>query len=350
MPDMSQNTRNEVVIELSWRTFRTGPKARRLLCTLSLGLLVLGLSGCIGSGPILAPEQQRDVLPESVELTQTPFFPQEDYQCGPAALATILADAGLDIVPDDLVEKVYIPDRRGSLQIEMIAAARSLGRLPYVIDPDLGALMAELAAGRPVLVLQNLGFRIAPVWHYAVVAGYDVESDDFVLRSGLIERRLTPASKFISTWEGSDNWAMIALRPGELPVNPLEERYLTSAAAMEKAGQPEAAMTAYESALEYWPQSSTALFGLANSNYATGKLSEAELVYRQLLDRAPHDTAILNNLAQVLLDQGRCPEALETIDRARSLSDPQANLSGTLDESRDAIIKRCAGDSPASGT
>ena len=323
---------------------------RRVLCLLSLSLLVPVLSACVSSGPILAPEQQRDVLPESVELTQTPFFPQEDYQCGPAALATILADAGLDVVPDDLVEKVYIPDRRGSLQIEMLAATRSLGRLPYVIDPDLGALMAELAAGRPVLVLQNLGFKIAPLWHYAVVAGYDVESDDFVLRSGLIERRVTPASKFVSTWEDSDNWAMIALRPGELPVNPDQERYLTSAAAMENAGQFKAAMAAYEVALEYWPRSSTALFGLANTKYATGDLSEAELMYRRLLEKAPRDTAILNNLAQVLLDQGRCPEALETIDRARSLSDPQSNLSGTLDESRDAIIKRCAGDSPTTGT
>ena len=315
-----------------------------------MSLLAPVLSACVSSGPILALEQQRDVLPETVELTQTPFFPQEDYQCGPAALATILADAGLDVVPDDLVDKVYIPDRRGSLQIEMLAATRSLGRLPYVIDPDLGALMAELAAGRPVLVLQNLGFKIAPLWHYAVVAGYDVESDNFVLRSGLIERRVTPASKFVSTWEDSDNWAMIALRPGELPVNPDPERYLTSAAAMEKGGQFKAAMAAYEVALEYWPQSSTAHFGLANTNYATGDLSEAELMYRRLLERAPRDTAILNNLAQVLLDQGRCPEALETIDRARSLSDPQANLSGTLDESRDAIIKRCAGDSPTAGT
>ena len=228
MSHIPSKTCNSAAYELAGRSFRTGAKVRRVLCLLSLSLLAPIVSGCVSSGPILAPEQQRDVLPESVELTRTPFFPQEDYQCGPAALATILADAGLDVVPDDLVDKVYIPDRRGSLQIEMLAATRSLGRLPYVIDPDLGALMAELAAGRPVLVLQNLGFKIAPLWHYAVVAGYDVESDNFVLRSGLIERRVTPASKFVSTWEDSDNWAMIALRPGELPVNPDQGRYLTS--------------------------------------------------------------------------------------------------------------------------
>jgi tetratricopeptide (TPR) repeat protein len=350
MSELSTNTRSGAAFELAWWSGRIGPMARCVLRLLSLNLFVLVLSGCVGSGPILAPQQQRDVLPESVELTQTPFFPQEDYQCGPAALATILADAGLHVVPDDLVEKVYIPDRRGSLQIEMLAATRSLGRLPYVIDPDLGALMAELAAGRPVLVLQNLGFKIAPLWHYAVVAGYDVESDDFVLRSGLIERKLMPASKFISTWKGSDNWAMIALRPGELPVNPNQERYLTSAAAMEDAGQPEAAMAAYKAALEYWPQSSTALFGMANTYYASGDLSEAEMMYRRLLASEPNDTAVLNNLAQVLLDQGRCPEALGTIDRARSLTDPQANLSKTLDESRDTIIERCADDTSTSGT
>ena len=345
MSDKFCNTCYRVAFALAWRPCPTESKARRVLPLFSLSTLALVLSGCAGGGPILAPEQQRDILPEFVELTQIPFFPQEDYQCGPAALAMILVNAGLEVVPEDLVEKVYIPDRRGSLQIEMLAATRSLGRLPYVIDPHVGGLMAELATGRPVLVLQNLGFKFAPVWHYAVVAGYDVESDHFVLRSGLIKRKLTPASKFVSTWEGSGKWAMIALRPGELPVNPIEERYLTSAAAMERAGQVEAAKAAYESALEFWPQSSTARFGLANIYYSAGDLNEAERIYRRSLEREPNDIAILNNLAQVLVDQGRCPEALAAIERARSLSVSQANLSDVLDESRDAIIKRCEADS-----
>ena len=117
MSDKFCNTCYRVAFALAWRPCPTESKARRVLPLFSLSTLALVLSGCAGGGPILAPEQQRDILPEFVELTQIPFFPQEDYQCGPAALAMILVNAGLEVVPEDLVEKVYIPDRRGSLQI-----------------------------------------------------------------------------------------------------------------------------------------------------------------------------------------------------------------------------------------
>ena len=42
-----------------------------------------------------------------VELTQTPFFPQQSHQCGPAALATALGASGVDVTPDDLVPQTY---------------------------------------------------------------------------------------------------------------------------------------------------------------------------------------------------------------------------------------------------
>ena len=304
--------------------------------------MVLTLLGCATRGPVLAPEQQNETLPGFVELSWTPFFPQEDYQCGPAALATILVEAGVLVVPEDLTEKIYIPARRGSLQIEILAATRSLGRLPYEIDTTPGGLMAELAAGRPVLVLQNLGYRFAPVWHYAVVVGYDAESDEFVLRSGRIKRKLTQAAKFVSTWADSGNWGVVALRPGEMPANPVEDRYLSSVAAMEKAGQIEAAQVAYLSALQRWSQSPTAMFGLANTYYATGDLAAAERLYRRLLENAPEDVAIRNNLAQILLDQGRCREALEVVNNAGSFSASPPNLSDTFVETRDVIKKHCA--------
>lgn len=54
--------------------------------------LVLVLAGCAGQQPMLPPQSDR--LPERVELSQTPFYPQEIYQCGPAALATLLVQRG----------------------------------------------------------------------------------------------------------------------------------------------------------------------------------------------------------------------------------------------------------------
>ena len=59
---------------------------------------------CAACAPI--PEDVSE-LPESsfIELDQTPFFPQEKYQCGPAALTTVLAMSGADVRLDEIVDK-----------------------------------------------------------------------------------------------------------------------------------------------------------------------------------------------------------------------------------------------------
>ena len=77
-----------------------------------------------------------------IELEETPFFPQEELQCGPAALATALGAAGVPADPAELVPEVFTPGLEGSLQPEMLGAVRRRGLLPYEISGDLDALAA----------------------------------------------------------------------------------------------------------------------------------------------------------------------------------------------------------------
>src|SRR5207237_574398 len=88
-------------------------------------LFVLGLallSGCAVQTRALREHPPADLSP-TAELAATPFFPQTDYQCGPAALATALAAAGFAADPTQLGEEVFLPARTGTLQVEMIAGA-----------------------------------------------------------------------------------------------------------------------------------------------------------------------------------------------------------------------------------
>lgn len=307
-------------------------------------VLVVSLqAGCSGSRQLLSDEQARQGFPASIELQQTPFYPQADYQCGPAALATVLADSGVAIAPEQLVEQVYIPGRRGSLQVELLAAARRSDRLPYVIEPELGALLAELAAGRPVLVLQNLGLSFAPVWHYAVVVGYDTDRGELILRSGTTERRQMRVAKFLSSWQASEQWAVVVLRPGELPVAPSPMKYLQAVNDLEGAGQASAALAAYRAGAERWPKSSGAWFALANAYYAADDLPAAERSYRTALEFSPDDAAALNNLSQLLLGQGRCVEAQAVLERALAVGETAPAISSALANSAEAIANRCPG-------
>ena len=271
-------------------------------------VLLLLAGGCAKRHPVLEAYLNDNDITSTLELLDTPYFPQEDYQCGPAALATLLAASDISVTPDELTSKVYLPKREGSLQLELIAAVRRYGRLPYVLDGELPAILSELTTGRPVLVLQNLGLASYPFWHYAVVIGIDTSRDEIILRSGDRQRLTMSTQKFLRSWELSNYWALVVLRPGEMPVAPDETRYVHAIAALESAAQPEAAAVFYTAALSRWPDNNLALFGMGNIHYVQGNMDAAEAAYQRLLSIQPNYAAARNNLAHILAQRG-CREA-----------------------------------------
>ena len=272
------------------------------------------------------------------ELERVPFFPQDTHQCGPASLAIVLVHSGVPVTPGELIPRVYIPGRRGSLQVELLGASRRYGRVPYIIEPTLVSLLTELQDDKPVLVLQNLGLKSYPIWHYAVVIGYSAASDSFILRSGSTERLSMPATRFLKTWRHARLWGMILLRPGEMPSTADPKAYLTAIAAFEDVAGADAALPAYRVASERWPENLIARFGLANSLYANGQLAEAETVYRKLLSDHPQHLPALNNLALVLADRGCVSSALATVNEAILQNTAEIALSETLRQTRADIL------------
>ena len=304
-----------------------------------LPALFVGVAGCASIPPSVSE------LPEtgsSIELGNTPFYPQERYQCGPAALTTVLVQSGAEVSLEDIVDKVYLPGRQGSLQVELLAATRTEGRLPYVIDGKLAAIWRELDRGRPVLVLQNLGVAAIPRWHYAVVVGIDAERGEVVLRSGTDRRRVTPSNVFLRTWQRGDYWGMVVLPPGELPAAPDRSRYFEAVAALEQAGRAGEAALAWQAALGQWPNDSVALFGLGNARLVLGDYPAAEDVYRELLDAKPGMVVARNNLALALAEQGEFEAALREIGIALS-ENRDANLERELRDTQASIRRRDSG-------
>lgn len=269
---------------------------RRLILLSAIALL-----GACARTPILPVGSAG--LPERVELDQVPFFPQEDYQCGPAALATMLTQRGVDTAPDELVPRVYLPQRKGSLQVEMVAAARAHDLLVYPLEPRLEAVLAEVAAGNPVLVLQNLAFDRWPQWHFAVVVGYDLASQTVVLRSGTTRRWAGSFHQFERSWAKGKRWAMVTVAPDQLPATATETVWLSAANDLEQTGHKAAAMRAYETAAEHWDSGLT-WFVLANARYAQGDKRAAERALRISVQRDDSFAAGWFNLSQVLVERG----------------------------------------------
>jgi tetratricopeptide (TPR) repeat protein len=277
-----------------------------------LGSLLYGCAGPQTRALLSSPP----VLPARVELSETPFFAQSAYQCGPAALATALSAAGIAADPDVLTGQVYVPARRGSLQVEMLAAARRNGAVAVEIKPALPALLRTIADGYPVVILQNLGPAWLPRWHYAVLIGYDLNARNVVLRSGTTYRQVMSMSTFEHTWARSGHWAIAALRPGQVPSGLPEEDYLRAAIAFEAAAGAEAALRAYEGAARRWPASRMAWLGAGNSAYRLEDWQRAEEAFGRAAELPGDPAPALNNLALTLAAQGRTIEAIAAAERA----------------------------------
>lgn len=256
-----------------------------------------------------------------IELEQTPFFPQEDFQCGPAALATVLQTSGVsDADPDVLAGQIYLPERRGSLQMELLGATRRADRVPYVMAPNFEALLQELHADNPVLVLQNLGLPRWPVWHYAVVIGVNPEQDEVILRSGTTEREVMTMRRFERTWQMANYWGIVVTQLGEIPASADPLRYFEAVAPLEQQQRFEAASLAYQAATERWPDEATPLIGLGNIAYQQQRFADAELYYYQASELAPTYAPVFYNLAWALLRQGKHESAHQAAQHAQELA------------------------------
>jgi tetratricopeptide (TPR) repeat protein len=290
-------------------------------------LLVLLLGGC--AAPLRLPPEVTG-LPERVELVEVPFFPQQEYQCGPAALATMLGQREIMTTPGQLKERVFLPGRQGSLQVELVAAARQHGMLVYPLDAQLDAILAEVAAGNPVLVLQNLAFSWYPRWHFAVIVGYDRAEQQLILRSGITKRWITDFASFDATWARGGRWAVLTLPPDTLPARVQLQPWLQAAADLEQTAQMDAASQAYASAVQRWPQDGLAWFALGNARYAMADTRTAQAAFLRSLELEPSLAPGWSNLAHVLAEHGCAAQAEQALRCARVLAPDEARFLRSL--------------------
>ena len=294
---------------------------------------------CILLAACATPPQTRQLLagsptglPAAVELTATPFIPQQRYQCGPAALATVLNAHGHAVTAGQLVDAVYVPALQGSLPEEITATARRYGMLAYPLQPSLADLLTEIAHGNPVLVFQNLGTGWLPKWHFAVVIGYDMQGDEIILRSGTTRRWRTTLGTFERTWSRGEYWALVVLPAEHIPATAVPDRYLQAALDLETTGQANAARSAYLAATQRWPRQPGTWLTYGNSLYQARDFPGAETAFRAAAALAPENPQGWNNLAYALVQNG-CPQlARQAAACADALAPREQNYRDTVTE------------------
>lgn len=274
------------------------------------------LSGCQGT-----PQADRIALqkPSGVPLSHTinnvPFYAQEQYYCGPTTLSEIFEYYGHNISANDIAPKIFIPDKEGSLQLEMITATRQYDFLPYTEKGTLTKLMQLVSSDIPVIVFQNLSIQLLPQWHYAVVTGFDLITRTMTLHTGLTPNHTMSFELFEKTWGRGNYWLLAPVPPNKISdkMNPFT--YVSAAYDMLEVGKDEQAIAFLRTATKQWPNQWLAYFLLGNY-YLEEQPEKAVEWFKQGYQVGQNQAAYMNNYAYVLAKSGNITKAHALIDDA----------------------------------
>ncbi|WJG09059.1 PA2778 family cysteine peptidase [Aliiglaciecola sp. LCG003] len=272
-------------------------------------------------------------------ITDVPFYPQQEYYCGPTVLAEVLNFYQFNTRPDDIAAHTVIPKRHGTLQLEMVSTARSFGVVPYTQRGTLEQLIRLVGENKPVIVFQNLGISWIPAWHYAVVIGYDLTQHKLILHSGETANLKVGFEVFERTWQRGNYW-LLALQP---PTQSSEQfdsyLYIKASHELITIGKTEQGVNGLQTATSQWPDEWLGYFLLGNYYMQVGDDPHSQKMALQWftrgLESGSEHAEYLNNYSYALANAG-CFEQAQLILQ-RSINKWPENL--TLRSSVDQIDK-----------
>jgi tetratricopeptide (TPR) repeat protein len=278
------------------------------------GFLLLG--GCQGT-----PQADRIALqkPSGVPLSHTinnvPFYAQEQFYCGPTTLSEIFEYYGHSISANEIAPKIFIPDKEGSLQLEMITATRQYDFLPYAERGTLTKLMQLVSSDIPVIVFQNLSIQLLPQWHYAVVTGFDLTTRTMTLHTGLTPNHTMSFELFEKTWGRGNYWLLAPVPPNKISDKMNSFTYISAAYDMLEVGKDEQAIAFLGTATKQWPNQWLAYFLLGNY-YLDEQPEKAVKWFEEGYQVGQSQAAYINNYAYALASNGNLAKAQILIEEA----------------------------------
>ena len=259
-------------------------------------------------------------------IAQVPFYPQQDYFCGPTTLAEVAGFYGLNTSPEAIAPHTFIPGRQGTLQIEMAAATRQLGMLAYTQPrATLAQLLSLVAEDIPLIVLQNNSIAWLPQWHYAVVIGYDLDRSEVILHTGVTPNHRLNFATFERTWQRGSHWLLAMLPPEKSSA--LLDPFLYTKASQDllSTHQTIAGVVALETATKQWPEYWLPYF-LLGTYYFSVEPQRAADWFEQGLALAKQQVSYLNNYALLLSNLACHDKATALIEKALVLKPQDPNL------------------------
>jgi len=147
--------------------------------------------------------------PPSCKIDGVPRIKQLHNYCGPAALAAVLQCFGENTTQETIGKFVYNPIGGSTNGADMLFYARSKGYAAYSWNSSLADAKQKLAAGAPIIVLQQNSAKDTS-GHYRVLTGYDDAASKFSVMDPyydeITELSYTQCEKL---WKPMGRWALL---------------------------------------------------------------------------------------------------------------------------------------------
>ncbi|MGH8058727.1 MAG: C39 family peptidase [Candidatus Entotheonellia bacterium] len=185
----------------------------RLWVIAGVGML-LGLAvGCAQIQPPYGQAPPVSSPSQTFVIAGVPFFPQEDYYCGPASLASVLQFYGVLVDQHEIASEVYLSQLKGTLTLDMLTYPSRVGLKARSYRGNLDDLKTHLLSGEPLVLFLNLGSRLLPQYHYLVAIGFDDAEAAVVTHSGTVAHKRIPYQELLKAWEKTDHWTLFIHPP-----------------------------------------------------------------------------------------------------------------------------------------
>ncbi len=163
--------------------------------------LAAALTGCTTTAPYADDGRPAGGIAGEYFIANVPFYPQDDYQCGPASLAALLDFHGDPVPPGEIASSIFREQGSdsGTLFLDMVLYARSLGyQAQWKNAGHVTQMLSYLEADVPIIVMVDMGLGPARQLHFMVATGFDAAG--LRVHSGREPDKHLPWRTFLKQW------------------------------------------------------------------------------------------------------------------------------------------------------
>lgn len=168
---------------------------------LLIGVFVLGCASRNDRAEQLEKSSNK-ILVENV-----PFYPDDRYWCGPAALSALLNYHGSNVSIEDVADSIYSESAKGTVPFDMVWYAEEIGYDVTKKRGDPASINKWLRRDHPIIVFVDNGNLLYSAHHYMVVVG--MSDHKVIVNSGQTRHKVVSRGDFRSSWAKENNWMMV---------------------------------------------------------------------------------------------------------------------------------------------